>query len=171
MIELELTRTSGDRHLYELQGSGTLRLERSFSASAAAEAGDRSWQIARRPERWRVARRGELILVIEATDPSGVVAGEFHGRAQVPGGTLRWGERHLELRKNSRWRPRFALVDGERELATVEGKGWGKRPVRLTIGDAASVEPGMLLLAAFAVGAITEDAQRNSAAAVRAGSA
>ncbi len=171
IADLELTRVPGDRRLYELKGAGTLRLEASFSRSAAAEAGDQRWQIARRPERWRIARRGELIVVIQATDPSGVVAGEFHGHAQVRGGQLRWGERDLELRSSSRWRPRYALINGalQLELATIEGKGWGKRPVKLTTYNGAAVEPGLLLLAAFVVGALTEDSQRNVAAVTRAG--
>ena len=170
MTEHELTRAPGDRRLYELKGAGTLRLDGSFSGSGAVEAGDQRWQIARRPERWRIARRGEVIVVIEALDLSGTIAAEFQGRAQVHGGTLRWGERELELRKSSRWRARFALVDGERELVTIDGKGWGKRPVKLTIDDGAYVDPGLALFACFVVGALTEDAQRNANAVTMAGS-
>jgi len=169
IADLELIRVPGDRRRYELRGAGTLRLEASFSRSAAAAAGDQRWQITRRPERRRIVRRGDLIVVIQATDPSGVVAGEFHGRARVRGGKLRWGERDLELRSSSRWRPRYALVDGELELAAIEGKGWGKRPVKLTTYDGAAAEPGLLLLAAFVVGALTGDAQRNAGAAITAG--
>jgi len=83
---------------------------------------------------------------------------------------LRWGAHDLTLRSSSRWRPRFALFGGELELATIEGKGWGKRPVKLTIVDGVSVKPGLLLFAAFVVGALTEDAQRNANAVTMAGS-
>lgn len=168
IADLELTRVPGDRRLYELRGVGTLRLEASFSRSAAAEAGDQRWQITRRHPRrfWppRIVRRGELIIVFQATDPSGVVAGEFHGHARVRDGKVRWGERDLELRPSRR---RFVLVDGalELELATIKGKGWGKRPVKLTTYDEAAVEPGLLLLAAFVVGALTEDAMKRAAQA------
>jgi len=86
MVELELTRAPGDQHLFELKGVGTLRLEAGFSRLAvAAGTGDQRWEIARRPERRRFARRGDLIVVITATDPSGTVAGEFEGRARIRG--------------------------------------------------------------------------------------
>jgi len=153
-----------------LEGAGTLGLEAAFSRLAVAEAGDQRWEIARRPERRRFARRGDLIVVITATDASGTVAGEFQGRARIRGGMLRWGAHDLTLRSSSRWRPRYALFGGELELATIEGKGWGKRPVKLTIVDEVSVKPGLLLFAAFVVGALTEDAQRNANAVTVAGS-
>jgi len=156
MADLELTRTPGDRRLYELAGVGTLRLEGWFSRSATAEA---------REQRWQIARRGVFTAVIEATDAAGSIAGEFHGRALRRGGTLRWVERPLELRSSSIWRERYALVEGERELATIEGKGWGKHPVKLSIDDAASIEPGLLLFAAFVVRALAEDAQSSAGSA------
>jgi len=150
VTDLELTRTPGDRRLYELKGAGTLRLEGWLSRSATAEAGDRRWQI---------ARSGFFTAVIKATDASsGTVAGEFHGRSLRSGGTLRWDGRELELHKSSIWRERYALIHGERELATIEGKGWGKRPVKVSIDDAASVEPGLALFASFVVRALAEDA-------------
>ena len=37
MTDLELTRTSGDRRLYSLEGIGTVRLDGLFSGSATAE--------------------------------------------------------------------------------------------------------------------------------------
>jgi hypothetical protein len=150
VADLELTRTPGDRRLYELAGVGTLRLEGLFSRSATADAGERSWH---------VSRRGVFTSVIEATDAAGAATGAFRGRALRRGGTLRWAQRELELRPSSVWRERYALVDGERELATIEGKGWGRRPVKLSIDDAASVDAGLLLFAAFVVRALAEDAQ------------
>ena len=51
------------------------------------------------------------------------------------GGTLRWQEQELELRPASKWRERYALADGERELGLLDGKGWGRRPVRVTVED------------------------------------
>ncbi len=170
MADLELTRAPGDRHLFELEGVGTLRLEAGFSRRAvAAGTGDQHLEIARRPERRRFARRGDLIVVITATDPSGTAAGEFQGRARIRGGMLRWGAHDLTLRSSSRWRARYALFGGELELATIEGKGWGKRPVKLTIVNGVTVDPGLLLFAAFVVGALTEDAQRNANAMTMAG--
>jgi len=162
MTDLELTRTPGDRRLYALDGAGTLRLEGWFSRSATAEAGE---------QRWQIDRRGLFTATIEATDAAGTVQGEFHGRALRRGGTLRWGERELELRSSSIWRERYALVDGERELATIEGKGWGRRPVKVTIDDAATVEPGLLLFAAFVVRALAEDAASSAGGGAAAGGA
>ncbi|MEJ7797378.1 MAG: hypothetical protein WKF42_02680 [Solirubrobacteraceae bacterium] len=117
MVELQLTRSPDDRHLYALHGVGTLRLGGWFSRSATAEAG---------AGRWQISRRGMWQAVIEAADASGAVAGEFKGRTLRRGGGLRWSGRELELRSSSVWRERHALVEGERELATIEGKGWGK---------------------------------------------
>jgi hypothetical protein len=64
----------------------------------------------------------------------------------------------LTLRPASNWRERYALVDGDRELALVDGKGWGRRPVSVTLGEADRVEPGLLLFTAFIVRGLAEDA-------------
>ena len=115
MPELELTRSRDDRKLYVLNGVGTLRLQGWLSRTATAEADSRSWEL---------ARRGVFTSVFEATDASGTTVGEFRGRTLRRGGTLQWGTRELELRPASAWRSRFALADGERELAIFDGKGW-----------------------------------------------
>jgi hypothetical protein len=157
MPELELTRSPGDRHLYVLDGVGTLRVGGWLSRGATAEAGSDSWQL---------GRRGMFKAAMQATDAAGGVAGEFEGRALRRGGTLRWDGREYELRPSSMWRERYALADGERELATIEGKGWGKRPVKVTVEDGAgALEPGLLLFAAYVVRALAEDAAAASSAA------
>ena len=61
------------------------------------------------------------------------------------GGVLRVGARELQIAPASRWKERYALKDGDRELAVLEAKGWGKRPVRVTVDDPAAVEPLLLL--------------------------
>jgi hypothetical protein len=149
MAELELTRTPGDRRLFALDGVGTLRVGGMFSRAATAEAGSSSWQL---------QRHGVLRATISASDPSGAVAGEFKRHALRRGGTLRWGDRELELRPSSIWRERFALVERDRELAAIEGKSWGKRPVKITLDDAEAIDPGLLLFAAFVVRALAQDA-------------
>jgi hypothetical protein len=149
MPELELTRSRDDRKLYVLDGVGTLRLQGWMSRTATAEAGSRSWEI---------ARRGIFTSTFEATDASGTIAGAFHGRTLRRGGTLRWGDRELELRPASAWRSRYALADGERELAIFDGKGWGKRPVAVVIDDLSAIDPGLVLFAAFVVRGLAEDA-------------
>ena len=154
MAELALTRKSGDRRRYDLAGVGTLRLGGWASRWATAEAGER---------RWGFARRGVLKSVIEATDPAGTVVGAFEGRSLKRGGALRWGEHEYLLRPDSRWRERYVLVDGDRPLATLDGKGWGKRPVRIDTDDGATIDPGLLLFAAFVVRALAEDASASAA--------
>src|SRR4051812_24881023 len=120
--ELELIRSPVDRKTYVLEGVGELRLNGWLSRGARAGAGDREWEI---------ARRGAFRTVMEATDAAGGVVGRFTGRGLRRGGTVTWEGRELTLRGASRWKERYALADGERELAVIEGKGWGKRPVRV----------------------------------------
>lgn len=100
-----------------------------------------------------------------ATDAAGTVVGEFRSALWHRGSPLGWGDRELELRSASHWRTRYTLADGERALATVEGKGLGKAPVRVTVDDPASVEPGLLLFAAFVVHGLAQDAATAAAAA------
>lgn len=149
MTELELTRSPEDRSLYLLEGVGTLRFHGFFSRTAIAEAGAASW---------RIARHGFFPRLAEATDAAGTTVGSFEPRAWRRGGTLRWDGRELALRPASSWRERYAVADGDRELVVLEGKGWGRRPVKLTVDDLAPVEPGLLLFAAFIVRGLADDA-------------
>jgi hypothetical protein len=50
-------------------------------------------------------------------------------------------------------------------LAILDGKGWGQRPVKVTVDDAGAVEPGLLLFAAFVVRGLAEDAGASAGAA------
>jgi hypothetical protein len=43
-------------------------------------------------------------------------------------------------------------------LAVFEGKGWGRRPVKVTVDDPRALDPGLLLFAAFVVRGLGEDA-------------
>jgi hypothetical protein len=85
--------------------------------------------------------------------------GEFEPRGLRRGGTIRWAGRQFVLRPASNWRERYALADGERELVVLDGKSWGRRPVKVTIADSETVEPGLLLFAAFVVRGPAEDAE------------
>jgi hypothetical protein len=149
MVDLELTRTRDDRRLYALERVGTLRLQGFASRGATVQADGSSW---------RIARRGFWQRLIEATDASGTVVGEYEPRSVRRGGTVRWAGRDLVLRPASSWRERYALADGDRELAVLDGKGWGRRPVKVTVDDAEPVDPGLLLFAAFIVRGLAEDA-------------
>jgi hypothetical protein len=80
------------------------------------------------------------------------------------GGRLRWAARELTLRPASHWRERYSLADRDRELVILDGKGWGRRPVKVTVADAGAIEPGLLLFAAFVVRGLAEDAGGATAA-------
>ena len=111
--------------------------------------GGASWSFDR-PSLWR--------RTTEASDATGAVVGSFDPRTLRRGGALAWRGREFELRPASAWRERYALADGERELAVLDGKGWGRRPVKVTIDDPNAVDPGLLLFAAFVVRRLAEDA-------------
>lgn len=149
MAELELTQSRDDRRRYEVEGVGTLRFQGLFSRRASAESGGAAWSF---------GRRGVFQAKIEATDASGAIVGLFSPRTLRRGGWLRWGDHELELRPASMWRERYALADDDRELALLDAKGWGKRPVRLTLEEPVLLDPGLLLFAAFTVRHLAEDA-------------
>ena len=155
MADLELTRTRGERRLYALEGVGTLRLQGLFARAATAEAEGTRWEIV----------RGLWGRRVEATDVAGSAVGEFEPRSLRRGGTLRWAGREFALGPASNWRERYALADGDRELALFDGKGWGGRPVKVTLDDPGAVEPGLLLFAAFVVRGLAEDAGAAAAGA------
>jgi len=154
-MDLELTRSPSDRKLFELEGVGTLRFEGLFARTAIAEVDGRSW---------RFARRGFWGRRIEATETAGGVVGEFEPRTLRRGGAVTWAGRELALRPASSWRERYALADGDRELALLDGKGWGRRPVKITVADPDAVDPGLLLFAAFVVRGLAADASSAAAA-------
>lgn len=150
MAELELTRAEDDRRLYALGGVGTLRRRGRFWSAVTGEADGARWQFVRRGV-WR--RRGT------ATDVTGAVVGEFEpARGLRRGGTVRWAGRELALRPRSSWgTQRYALADGDREVAVFDGKPSDRRPARVTLDDPAAVEPGLLLFATFLVRGLTLD--------------
>jgi hypothetical protein len=154
-VELELRRSDGDRRLYVLDGVGTLRLTGFFARSGVAEADGR---------RWSLARSGFWRTVIHATDEAGAEIGRFEPRSLRRGGVLRWQERELMFRPASAWRSRYALTENEVELATFEGKSWGRRPVAGTLHGEGVHDPGLVLFGAFVVRSLAHD--NGSSAAV-----
>ena len=149
MAELALTRSSGDKRRFELEGFGTLRLGGWASRWATAQAGARKWGL---------ARRGILSPSSRPPSPTAPWSGSSRAaRSSAAAGCA--GRTHeYTLEPDSRWKEHYALVDGERRLAMLEGKGWGKRPVRVEIADDERIDPGLLLFAAFVVRALAEDA-------------
>ena len=155
MVELELTRSPRERRTYVLDDLGTLRFHGLLSRTATAEAGGRSWQFARA----LLTSRGE------ARSAEGLPAGVFEPRGFRRGGTLRWSGTELVLRPASAWRERYALADGDRELAVLDGKGWGRKPVRVEMADATAPDAALILFAAFVVRGLADDASSTAAAA------
>jgi hypothetical protein len=157
-IELELVRAKGDRRHYTLADVGSLRLEGLFGRNASAEAGGQRWSF----------RRSVWSRAIEATDQAGQSVGAFRGRLLSSGGAVAWGPREYVLRKASMWHERYALTDGERELALFDVKTWGRRPVFVRVEAPAEVEPGLLLFTAFVVRAAADDNSNAAAGATTA---
>ena len=154
VTELDLTRSPEDRRRYDLRGVGALRLEGTFSRSATAEAATGTW---------RLARQGLWQRHVVATDQAGVVEGEFAPRDIRRGGALRWGDRELTLHPVSALRERYALAENGRELARIDGRSWGRRPVTVTLPERDAVEPGLLLFACFVVRHLARNADSSSA--------
>ena len=138
-----------DHRRYVLDGVGSLRLEGWSRRRATLDAAGRSWQ---------AAPVGFWKRRVEATDAAGSPVAEFEPRSVRRGGVLRVGARELQIAPASRWTERYALKDGDRELAVLEAKGWGKRPVRVAVDDTAAVDPLLLLFAAFVARRLAEDA-------------
>jgi hypothetical protein len=159
--DLELTRTRGDRRLYDLAGVGTLRFRGLLSRAATADADGRSW---------RFFPRGFWQRGLLATDAAGTTVGDFTPNTLRRGGTLHWNGRELTLRPASAWRERYALADGERELAVLDAKSWGRQPVKVSVDDLGAIEPGLLLFAAFVTRGLAEDTAGAAAAGATAAS-
>src|SRR5262245_44144048 len=149
MAELELSRAPNDRRLFTLGDVGSIRFGGFLSRAATAESQGR---------RWRFSRRGFWGARSAAVDDAGATVGRFEPRGIRRGGAISWGDRALTLRPASAWRERYALADGEQELALLDGKGWGSRPVSIEIDDAAALDRGLLLFAAFVVRGLADDA-------------
>ena len=153
--DLELTRDPEDRRRYVLDGVGSLRLE--GWGGQPRDARRRRALVAGRPRGLlEAARRGR-------PTPRGTPVADFEPRSFKRGGILRVGGRELRIAPASRWKERYALKDGERELAVLEAKSWGKRPIRVAVDDPAAVEPLLLLFAAFVARKLAEDAAASGA--------
>ena len=148
MLEIELTRVKGDRRLYELGAFGTLRLQGLFARGATAESAGARWHIA----------RPMFSRTIQAAAEGGAPAGDFQPNTVRRGGTLRWGANEFTLRPAAMFAERYALAVGDHEFAIFDAKGWGKRPVKVTIADPSGIEPGLLLFTVFVTRTLAEDA-------------
>lgn len=139
-MDLELTRSPKDRKLYALKGVGQLRLEGLFASRATAEVPDGRWKFDRR------GMRGPL----RAFDPSGTFTGRFEPRL-FGGGTLMWRRHDMAVRRASSENDRYALADGDRELALFDAYSRSKESTRISLERLEDVEPALLLFAAWVV--------------------
>jgi hypothetical protein len=153
MVELELSRDAAERRLYTLEGVGTLRLVGWSARRAEAVAG---------ASRWRFVPNGVFGRRVIATDEHGSTVGEFHQNAIRRGGVLRWSDASYELRSASMWRERYALCEGDSELALLDARSWGRHPVRLTLQT--EVDHGLLLFAAFVARRLAAEAASTAGA-------
>jgi hypothetical protein len=117
---------------------------------------------------WSFDRGGFWSTTIKAFDVGGAVVGSFNPRALRRGGSLHWGDRDLDLRPASAWKERYALVEQDIELAVLDAKTWGKRPLKITVNEPGLVEPGLMLFAAFAVRQLADDASATAGGAAAA---
>jgi hypothetical protein len=130
---VQLTPIPGGRRLYALECVGTLRLLGRASRTATAEGGGRAWQF---------TYRGMWQRVIQAADAAGSVVGEYTARERQLGGMLQWFGRELALRPDSLSGDRYALLENDRRIATIENRGWGKRPVNIRVDGTADIGRG-----------------------------
>jgi hypothetical protein len=151
MATLQLTRSGDDQRLYALDGLGTLRLdspEGQRSRLATAAAGER---------RWHLAHVGPFMNTIHAVDATGAVVGRYDDAGIREGGGLLWSRRTFALRCASRWKDRYALVEGENEIAMISARTWGTRPARVVGDDLGALDPGLVLFATFVVRVLAEE--------------
>jgi hypothetical protein len=152
MATLQLQRSRDDRASYEIEGVGTLRLGGLFGGAATAEAGGQRWELVRAGF-WRQ---------LQARDAVGSVVGTFERRL-LRSNSIHWNGREYHLGRASVWRERYALADGDREIALLDGKGWGRRPVAIDVEE--TLDPGLLLFATFVVHTLARESSDGSSAA------
>jgi hypothetical protein len=160
MPELELIRSRDDHKLYVLPGVGNLRVGgwlsgRRVAASTGGEA-------------YVFDKRGLFSSVFTAIEAEGGAAvAEFRPRSIRRGGRVVWRGAEWDLRPAAMLKERYALTrpGQDHELATVEGHGWGKRPVTIATDDATAIDPGLLLFVVYAVRILAEDVNAAGGAA------
>jgi hypothetical protein len=140
MSELELRQRQMDRRTYELEGFGTVHLER--FRRATIEAAGRRLHV----------RESGWINRTDVTDDAGAEVGFFvRGRFGSPG-TLRLGDREWSLRRTVElFRTRYELSDAGGELlASIRVRAlW--RPTLVEVPHETAVNPAALLIAVFVV--------------------
>jgi hypothetical protein len=158
MADLAFTRLPGDRRTYVLEGYGRLRFGSWWQRGGLATAADgRSWQLKR-------AGWGRRAV---ATDAAGTEAARFEPKRLGRGGrVLVAGGGEYDLRPSSMWRERYALCEGDQEIATFEASGWGRRrPVKVETADGSAPDPLLVLFTGWLVKTLGDDSSSAAAGA------
>ena len=104
---------------------------------------------------WKL-ERAAMSQKAKALDATGGEAATFEPKGVFKrGGELRTGGHSYELRPASNWKTRYAIAEGERELATLETKGWSQH--RVAISLEADVPSEVLLMACWLVRSFADD--------------
>lgn len=146
--ERELLQDPGDEDRWVLPGVGSFQRTGRVSRAATAEAGGR---------RWSFRRVGLVRTGFTATDEGGATVGEVRNPITGRSDRLRWAGRDLRLVRDGPQRRGYALCDGHRRLASMTPRRRGKRQLDVALEDP-TVDPGLLLFAAFIAQAHEDDA-------------
>ena len=143
MAELALTRSVDDRRRYELDGVGSIRRVGLFSRGAELHTVTGRMLNAR--------SRGFAGRTSDATDEASGTVGQFVQAWKLKRtGTLTWRGLPHEVTTESSWRNRYLLSRDGRALLTVQCRGWGRTPARLTVHDD-TLDPGLALFTTWLV--------------------
>lgn len=160
MGDLALVRSADDRRRYDIDGVGSLRRVGLFSRTTLLfpDGG----------EPLTAQSRVSLSGAAEVVAPGGDVVGEFAEQALLGhGGDLTWRGRRLRLGSGTVLISRYVLRDGDTTLLEVQARGWGDRPVDVSLGEEA-VDPGLVLFALWLTQGFVDHDSRPGAAATRA---
>lgn len=147
--ELELTEDPADKRRWTLDGVGELHWAKGMfkNGEASLTAGPTTWTL----------KRSSLSAKAEALDATGSEAARFEPKGAFSrGGEIITPRGTWALRPASRWKNRYALADGDTELATVETDGWAHRRVTVELADE-TVPAELLLLACWLVRGFAEE--------------
>ena len=150
MAELTLTEDPGDKRHWTLEGVGDLRWEKGLfkNGEARLEASGASWSL----------ERSTFSSKAKALDATGSEAARYEPKVAFSrGGELVVGGRSWTLKPASHWKNRFALLDGEAELATIETEGWAQRKVEVALEQEGAVPGEVLLMACWLVRGFAEE--------------
>ena len=162
MEEIEFIRAADDRRTYELGTIGSLRLNGWFMRSATARAGGDSFLF---------ERASWFSSAVDAKDDRDRMIGAFRPRRLRRGGAFTWRETEFNLCPVTPLRQRYQLVEGERDLASIEARGWWgwgtRRPLNMQVLER-GLDPGLLLFVAFIVRTLADksDSAAGSASVV-----